>query len=211
MKEIDASAEDAFVGLQARLVGSFVRRVNSALLAERKRGHYVTLLLLNQYRSKIGGYGDPRTIPGGRGLEYCTTVQIDIKSREKMGKTENKSESVSFNEHPFRVTKNKLNAGIRNGEFIMVRDSDYDPLLAPGEVDQAETLLSYAKKEGFYTGGGTKWVLDFGEGKYTFGKAKEAIEALKEDPEMSWALRTRLIQEHAASLGMSDEFIESIE
>lgn len=211
MKELDSSAEDAHVGLQARLVGSFVRKVTSALISERKRGHYVTLLLLNQYRSKIGGYGDPRTIPGGKALEYSTSVQIDIKNREKVGKTENKSESVAYNEHPFRVTKNKLNGGIRNGEFIMVRDSSYHDLLVPGDVDDAETVLSYAKKFGFYSGGGTKWVLDYDDGKHIFGKAKEAIEALMEDRDMYWGLRTRIIREQAALLGMPEEFITRIE
>ena len=212
MKELDSSAEDAHVGLQSRLVSSFVRKVTSALISERKRGHYVTLLLLNQYRSLIGGYGhNPMSIPGGKALEYSTTVQIDIKNRERMGKTENKSEGVSHNEHPFRITKNKLNGGIRNGEFIMVRDEDYHPLLSAGDVDDFETVLSYAKKFGFYSGGGTKWVLDYDDGRYTFGKAKEAIEALMEDRDMYWGLRTRIIREQAALLGMPEEFIMRIE
>jgi hypothetical protein len=211
MKELDSSAEDAHVGLQARLVGSFVRKVTSALIAERKRRHYVTLILLNQYRSKIGGYGDPRSIPGGKALEFSTSLQLDIKNREKMGSVINKSESVSHNEHPFRITKNKMNNGIRNGEFIVVRDDSYHPLLSAGQVDDFETLLSYAKKHGFYSGGGTKWTLEYDDERYVFGKAKEAIEALMEDPDMYWALRTAVIREYAASLGMPGEFLERIE
>lgn len=49
-KEIEGSAEDAHVGLQARLVGSMIRKATSALIAERNRGHLVTILFINQFR-----------------------------------------------------------------------------------------------------------------------------------------------------------------
>src|SRR5690606_3448584 len=63
-KEVEDSADDQHVGLQARLVGRMVRKLTSTLISERNRGHEVTVLFINQYRMKIGVmFGDPRTMP----------------------------------------------------------------------------------------------------------------------------------------------------
>lgn len=112
MKEIENSTEDATVGLQARLVGQMIRKVTAGLISERRRGHKVTLLLINQFRSKIGiSWGDPRTVPGGRALEFAATVQLIIKNKEAMGRDDYDVEVVSRNEHSFLIQKNKMNAG----------------------------------------------------------------------------------------------------
>jgi len=211
MKEVESSAEDAHVGLQARLVGTFIRRMTSALIRERRRDHLVTVLFLNQFRTKIGvSFGDPRTLPGGKALEFATSVQAIIKNKEGRGKSKEGIETMLANEHSFTITKNKLNAGPRTGEFMVVREEDEDSSLYAGEVDDAATVLSFAKKFGIYGGGGTKWTLDFLDTRLIFGKAAQAIEALREDPELYWALRTYLIQTQAHKLGMPSEFIERI-
>jgi recombination protein RecA len=212
MKEVESSAEDAHVGLQARLIGSFIRRLTSGLIKERKRGHYVTVLFLNQFRTKIGvTYGDPRTIPGGKALEFATSVQVIIKNKEKSGSTAEGIDTMLANEHAFTVTKNKLNNGPRTGEFVLVREPDEESGLLPGDVDDASTVLAFAKKFNLYTGSGQKWTLDFGDqSKYTFGKAKDAIQMLREDKEMYRGLRTHILRLQAAKLGMTDEFISRI-
>lgn len=210
MKEVEASSEDQFVGMQARLVGAFVRKVTSALISERRRGHFVTVLFLNQYRSKIGGYGDPRVLPGGQALEFCTTVQIDIKNKEKDGNDSNGVQTILSNEHAFTITKNKMNAGPRAGEFVLVRDYNEATGLYPGEVDDAATVLAFAKKFGAYTGGGARWTVDFDDTRRSFGKAAETVQALREDREFYWGLRTHCIRMQAIKLGMPTEFIESI-
>ena len=64
--ELDSSAEDQQIGLQARLIGKMLRRLNNAMLQERRREHYPTIIFLNQFRMKAGFVmGDPRTLPGG--------------------------------------------------------------------------------------------------------------------------------------------------
>lgn len=211
MKEIDASAEDAFVGLQARLVGNLVRRATSSLIRERRRGHLVTVLFLNQFRMKIGvSFGDPRTLPGGKALEFATSVQMIIKNKENKGKSIHGVETMTHNEHSFTITKNKLNGGPRTGEFVLVREYDENTELHPGEVDDAATVLAFAKKFGLYSGGGSRWTLDFDEYEVEFSKAAEAIQALRDDRELYWALRTHLIRMQAESQGMPQEFIERI-
>jgi recombination protein RecA len=210
MKEIEDSAEDAHVALQARLVGRMIRKVSSGLIAERKRGHFVTVLLINQFRNKIGGYGDPRTVPGGKALEFATSLQWIMKNKEVKGRSDNEIESMTHNEHSFYITKNKMNAGPRAGEFQLCRQYDPETGLGIGDVDEAATMLVYAKKFGAYTGGGQKWVLDFDDIRETFTKASKAIEWMYAEPVMHRALRDHLIRCQAAALDMKPEFIKTI-
>lgn len=209
MKEIDGSAEDAFVGLQARLVGNMIRKVNAGLISERNRGHYVTVLFINQFRSKIGVvYGDPRSIPGGKALEFATSVQLIIKNKEQMGKDEYDVETVEENEHAFDIKKNKMNGGPRTGEFRVRRVPNTTLNLQEGQVDDAGTMLAYAKKFGAYTGGGSSWKLDFWDEEHSFRGANDATAALYADRNLYWKLRNFLICEQAKHLGMPEDFYE---
>jgi len=211
MAEVNASVEDAFVAVQARLIARFVRKMTSALIKERKRKHWVTNLYTSQFRSRIGGYGDPRIIVGGKATEYCTSVQFIIKNKENKGKDEREIEDIITNEHSFTIIKNKCNAGPRVGEFILQRVTDEDTGLVEGDIDDSATIVTYAKKMGFYQGEGTAAkILDFDDVRMRFKKHGQTIQALRDDPGLKWALRCKLIQEQAEHLGMSREFIRSI-
>ena len=108
MKEIDSSAEDALVGVQARLVGGMVRKATASMIRERKRDHNVSLLFVNQFRSKSGGFagfGEPRSIPGGKALEFATSLQLIMKNKENTGKDSIGNDTMTLNEHSFTITK----------------------------------------------------------------------------------------------------------
>jgi recombination protein RecA len=210
MKEVESSAEDQLVGEQARLVGKMVRKVTTALIEERKRNHEVTLVLLNQFRTKIGVmYGDPRTSPGGKALEFAATVHLVMKNKEKFGKDEFDIETVEENEHAFQITKNKMNSGPRTGEFRVRRLPNEEYGLAEGSVDDASTLLAYAKKFGHYSGGGSAWELDFWNFKHTMKGADAWSLYLYHHPTAYWMLRNFLIWTQAKRLGMPDYFLQS--
>ncbi len=211
MKEITSSAEDAHVGLQARLISSMSRKLTSALIAERHRGHFVTVLVINQQRSKIGGWApagqEALSLPGGKALGYAMTLQAKFKNKEVLSKDSMGFETTEYNEHAFKLDKNKMNAGLKDGEYqLMRRDSTQFPLLE-GDIDDAPSMLAHAKKIGCYTGGGQSWVLEFPDFRYTFKNADEAILYLYENRDTYWALRCHLIADHAARLGMPQDFI----
>jgi recombination protein RecA len=209
MKELEISAEDQTMGIQARLIGNMIRRLTSALITERKRGHFVTVLFINQFRSKVGFVlGDPRSIPGGKALEFCTSVQIEIKNKENMGKDANDVDAVEYNTHSFNIKKNKMNGGLRTGEFELRRLPLEKYSLEQGDIDDVETMLSYAKKFNVYTGGGSSWRLAFNDYDYAFKGMEKAVEMVYSDGDIRWALRNYLIQQQAISLGMPQEFIE---
>lgn len=210
-KEIEASAEDQFVGLQARMIGSFVRKAVAALQAERRRRHFITLLFINQFRSKIGGWsptGDPLTEPGGKSLGFAYTLEMTIKNKENLGKDDMGIEMPAYNEHAFSITKNKLGNGIRAGEYRLRRQDDEKTGLAEGQIDDAGTLLVYSKKFGAYGGGGKSWTLKFWDFERKFGSAAEAEQYLNENPDDYWQLRNFLIASQAERLGMPEYFIE---
>ncbi len=212
MKEIEDSAEDAHVGIQARLVGNMIRKCTQGLINERKRGHEVTILFINQYRSKIGGYspfGEAKSIPGGKALEFSTSLQVVMKNKENQGKDARGNDSVVENEHAFTVTKNKLNGGMRTGEFRVRRVPHETEGLLEGYIDDDATMLAFAKKFGAYTGGGSSWLLEFWDESHRVRGQAEAIAILRENYDLKWQLRNYLIHEQAKTLGMPDYFLET--
>lgn len=82
-REVSATMEEFQPGLAAFLTGKFFRMSNPSMkrsLTEIERP--VTGFLINQWRSKIGGYGDPRTKPGGVAGDFYCFQQVDVRRDE---------------------------------------------------------------------------------------------------------------------------------
>lgn len=76
--EIESSALDGKMGLQARLIGELIRKVKAALIKEKKRNHPVSFITTNQVRAKIGGFGfgPQEEQPGGYASKHDWHVTI---------------------------------------------------------------------------------------------------------------------------------------
>lgn len=211
MKEIEGSAEDAHVGLQARLMGGLLRKTTAGMIAERRRGHYVTPIYINQYRSKIGGFaafGEPLSVPGGKALGFANSVEIVIKNREMAGKGANGVELITHNEQSFKIEKNKCNGGTRTGEFRLLRTLDEETGLDEGMVDDAPTMLALAKKFDAFTGGGSAWTLSFWDEEHKFRGAGDAVASIYADGDLYEKFYDYLIWENARNLGMPEYVLE---
>ena len=211
LKEIEDSAEDAHVGIHAKLVTRMVRKTIAAFTTEAKRGHEIAVIAINQQRSQIGGWsptGDPISLPGGKALGFYTALQAKFKNKENLTKDDQGFDMLAYNEHAFTIEKNKYNAGIRAGEFQLMRRASEDYPLSEGDIDDAATMVAYAKKMGLYTGGGRAWTLEMTEDNVKFGSAEEAIVYLYENPDRYWELRNHLIAMHSAKLGMPQYFLD---
>lgn len=151
MKEVEAATSQEFMGLQARLIGKFVRKTTQALLFERKRDHLAHLMFLNQFRMKVGlVFGDPRSLPGGKALEFATSQQIEAKNKEKTwDKGENK-DLVQFNEHTIKITKNKTGGPFKESLYRLVR-TPHDGMPETW-IDQASAIHSFGSKIGVIDG-----------------------------------------------------------
>lgn len=212
-KESEASAEDSLVGQQSRLITSMLRKINGAMIKEKKRGHFPTFLVINQQRAKIGGWApagqEALSNPGGKAMGFFTSLEVTWRNKENVKKDDTGQETLAYNEHTFKIGKNKLNSGIRSGEFQMMRRFDAETGLQEGEIDEAGTMLSLAKRLGWYTGGGRGgYTLEFGSVNLHAANAAEMTRILYEERASLWALRCHLIADNARRLGQEDWFVE---
>lgn len=209
MKEIESSAEDAHVGLQARLMGALLRKTTSSMISERSRGHFVTPLYINQYRAKIGGmggFGEQFTTPGGMALGFANSVEIIIRNWEKT-KTVNGVDRLSHNEHTFKIEKNKLNAGIRSGEFKLLRAMDETYGLPEGTIDDGATMIAFASKFGAYARSGKGYLLSFWGEEVSVSSVDDAVRTIYQDGDLYAKLRDFLIWTNAKDCGMPEYFL----
>lgn len=152
MKELEESAEQETMALQARLVGKYIRKTNNALLRERGRGHLPILIHINQFRMKVGlVFGDPRTLPGGKALEFSTSQQIETKNKEKLGKDDDGNDVVIYNEHNIKITKNKSGGPMKEAAYKMVRLEGHEGM-PEAWIDQAKTIHRMGSQLGIITG-----------------------------------------------------------
>jgi recombination protein RecA len=160
MKEIDESAEQETMALQARLVGKYIRKTNNAILKERQREHQPVLIHINQFRMKVGlVFGDPRVLPGGKALEFSTTQQVEIKNKEHLGKDDDGDQNVLYNEHNAKITKNKGGGIMKEAAFKLIRTAGYEQL-PEAWVDQAKTVRLFATKAGLCDGSPNSYTFD---------------------------------------------------
>jgi recombination protein RecA len=196
-KQLAKSLEDDIVALQARLIGRFVATANQGIIDQRKKDHFPALLMINQWRSKIAFMGDTRTLPGGNALKFFVFNRVEIMNKEVIGKDEYDVETVTHNEHSFKVTKSKEGTGIRTGQFRMMRGGP----LGAGFIDDAEVVQAYAKKFGLWTGAGKHQRFDGLD--MTFATMKEGAEHLYADLDFYEQLKHRLISMQREHCGLS--------
>lgn len=214
MKEVDAATEDAHVGIHAKLVTRLVRKANTAISDASKAGRPMMLLVTNQQRAGIGKWAPPGqeaiSNPGGKALEHYTALQVKFKNKENLKKDEEGFDMLDVNEHAFSVDKNKFNAGMRKGEYLLRRSDDDDLGLSEGDIDDAESMLGFAKKMGIYTGGGSSWTLELPDYSETMRGREAWVAHLYANRDIHLQLRNHLIALHAVKLGMPQYFVDAI-
>lgn len=78
--EVEESSEKQQMGVHARLMGKMCRKWTSGLnsyglLGETK----CTILLINQLRLNIGGYGAKMVSPGGKAIDFFSSLELRLK------------------------------------------------------------------------------------------------------------------------------------
>ena len=199
-KEAEASTEDNFPGLQARLIGKATRQLCSKIQEERKQGHFPTLLLLNQWRMKIGVFrGDPRVLPGGQSQHYAAFTKIEMLNKETMGKDEHNIDTVDFNEHTFKIIKSKAGTALRSGEFTMIRNPA-NPM-GQGFIDDGRTVATWAKKLDMVSGGGTRWQIA-GHDDLAFKNLQGIVDWFYANPVEFEAFKVSVISKYRETCGL---------
>jgi recombination protein RecA len=97
--EFEADIEKETMGLQARKMSSYLRKINPIVNATN-----TLLIFTNQLREKVGiVYGNPTTTPGGRAIRFYATYRMEVTIKERL---EDNGEIVG-NKLRVTVVKNK--------------------------------------------------------------------------------------------------------
>lgn len=199
-KIIDKSAEDNTVAERARLIGIACSKILSASQAERARNHFPTVIIINQWRTKIGVmFGDPRVLPGGSQPRYLSSLMLEMKKKKQnTGRDHHDIETVFHNDHAFKIDKLKGGSSILQGEFEMICHAETG--LEPGTINDFRTVGVYAKRMGLITGGGASWRIDGIDRK--FSKLADIEQFLKDEPEEFLTLKRRMIMIKREEMGL---------
>lgn len=174
--EVSESAEDLQMGAAARLNNKAFRRWNSIMSGRSRMGKPApAFIVLNQLRLKIGVmFGDPRTLPGGKGQEYCSSIIVYTKSAKYEKGPASEDAEVELGG---AVTKNKTFQPKQNYSFTMGLAASSK--MGKGVIDNMTPLIKYAKEGKWLAKVGGSYQL-FGAGSYPTEEAVAA--ALEADP-----------------------------
>ena len=148
---VDGEMGDSTIALQARNNSKFCLKVKGLLNL-----HKVTLFIISQTRSNIGGYGDATITSGGNAIKFYSDV------RWKVWKTNDKVNEL--NKTTVDVIKSKLGVPFGKAEFkikwghgISVEDEILEYAIEFGIVNKSGAWFSYGETK---LGHGTENVLE---------------------------------------------------
>lgn len=78
-EELEGELTDANIGALARLQSRTVKRMNESM-----NNGSPTVILINQLRDNIGGYGSNEKTSGARAIKFACAVRLDLRAREKI-------------------------------------------------------------------------------------------------------------------------------
>lgn len=135
MVEIEGKISDQTIGLQARLMAKFLRKI-SAITAKKK----VTIIFINQLRDKIGSFfGNSEVTPGGRSLKFYSSLRLDLRKKELI---RNRNLEVIGQVIKIKIVKNKVASPYRIAELEFYYDTG---------INKVRELALIALKKGILT------------------------------------------------------------
>jgi recombination protein RecA len=148
-KQLDGDVGDSTIGYKARLNSNAYPKLKTALSK-----HNVCLIVISQYREKIGVmFGNPTTTQGGHALKFYTDCRVEVsRSLAKEG-------DVTYgNITKVKATKNKMNPPYRQAQFEIVYGEGIDKI---GEIMELLNEFELGRKYGkTFTFNDTKYDLE---------------------------------------------------
>ena len=140
--EAEGSMEDQQVGLQARLLNKFFRKVSPNL-------ENTALMIINQRRVNVGGWAPHGqtaiSLPGGKAQEFVTKIILETRRTQYLYNNASKKGDPFGFTLKLKATKNKTSIPYRECEI---------PINFSGEIDLAGEIFDLAKMYGIIKQGG---------------------------------------------------------
>jgi recombination protein RecA len=145
--QFEATLEDQFIGLHARLIGRMCQSIKT-LVSQTS----TLLVLINQTRSKIGTYGNNETTTGGAAIPYYADVRIrtDGGAYKSSRIVDPSSGDTIGQKTKFEVVKNKLAPPFRTAEIDLMYGKGFDVVgelislgVDMGVIDQGGAWFTY--------------------------------------------------------------------
>ncbi len=172
--EIEGDYGDSNIGLQARLMSQSMRKlVGSGMTTDND----CMLLFINQLREKPGViYGSPEVTPGGKALEFWSSVRIDVRRKDLI----KEGDQVTGNKVKFKIVKNKVGPPYKTAEA----DIEYG-----FGFSREGSLLDLALARGLVVKSGS-WFTYEGE---QLGQGRENVKArFEDDAQLAEEIKQRL-------------------
>jgi len=187
-KQIDGDIGDSAMGTKAKLNSSAYPKLKLALSK-----HKVCMLVISQYREKIGVmYGDPKTTQGGHALKFYSDVRIEVsRTLAKDG------DDIYGNLTKIKTIKNKM--------FPPQRKIEFEIIYGQG-IDKVGEVLNLLKK--YKLGRRYKDTYTFNDVKYLETEFKEKV---INDPILYNLLVEKILEKVKNADELSPEEIDAID
>lgn len=159
--ELNGDVGDAHVGIVARLMGQTLRKITGRM----NKGETKTcVIMINQLRDKIGGYGNPEVTPGGKATKFYAAVRFDVRRREWIGKQD--QDPIGLKQK-IKAVKNKCAAPFRETMADIYFGTDFHE---PG-YDMAGSAIDLAFERSLVYKEGSGTTYFFNKEKIGIGEA----------------------------------------
>jgi recombination protein RecA len=189
--EIEGEMGDSHMGLQARLMSQALRKLTAAIARSQ-----ASVIFTNQIRQKIGiMFGNPETTTGGNALKFYASLRLDIR---RIGQIKD-GENIVGSRTRVKVVKNKLSPPFRQVEFDIMYN---EGISMAGEVLDLGVEANIVDKSGAW----------YSYGDERIGQGREnAKQFLKDNPEITNAIRSRLLEQKGIAFSSQFESGDDIE
>ena len=132
------------VGGNSIAIGRLYRKTAQGLGEARREGRPATLLCINQIRNKIGGYGNPESVPGGNAIKFGSSMSVRVYAKDLVDKDISK-DLPAFKEANAIIKKEKVPIVNKNAQFMIALLDNDKFNLKVGQAYDVNTILSYLK------------------------------------------------------------------
>jgi recombination protein RecA len=186
--EAEGDMGDAHMAILARLMGQAMRKLTASVQKSN-----TVLILINQTRSNIGGYGSPVTTSGGKAIKFFASQRIEVAKIETLKKGD---ESIG-NRIRAKFVKNKVSPPFKVAEFDLMFDGYFNK--EGSIIEEAEKIKIVKKSGSWYSYGETR----LGQG------LDKSCQLLMQTPSIAEELKSKVLehyrQESITRLGSSEE------